>query len=187
MNRPLARPRADPDFRARFTTAEFLPIWQTGVFGDMKIELVDGELERMNPPMSGHGLSQADVIFLLRTALGLKSDLVVYAELGIDLGNDTIRACDAAIARVVPDVRRLLRPDELLLVVEIADDTLVRDLGPKRLDYAGAGIPEYWVVDINARAVNVMREPIDGDYGLREIVRFGEPLAVPGTNAEISL
>jgi Uma2 family endonuclease len=48
-------------------------------------------------------------------------------------------------------------PEEILLVIEIADTTLRYDLGRKRLAYERAGIPEYWVVDVAAKAVRAFR------------------------------
>ncbi|TCP73253.1 putative restriction endonuclease [Sphingomonas sp. PP-CE-1G-424] len=58
-------------------------------------------------------------------------------------------------------------------------------MGPKRTDYASIGIENYWVVDGARSVVHVFGEPVDGDYAQVHTVRFGEPLAVPGTNATI--
>ncbi len=67
---------------------------------------------------------------------------------------------------------------------EVADTTLEQDLGRKLRDYATAGIPVYWVVDVNAQVVHVMTQPSGGDYK-RNVLRFGEPLNVPGTNTTV--
>ncbi len=63
--------RLSPDTRARFTTAEFLRMVESGAFEGMKVELIDGELERMNPPMGGHAAAQANVVFHLAQAVGV--------------------------------------------------------------------------------------------------------------------
>jgi Uma2 family endonuclease len=55
-------------------------------------------------------------------------------------------------------------PADLLLVVEVADTTLRTDLLLKARLYARAGIPEYWVVDLNARQLHVLRDPVEGEY-----------------------
>lgn len=62
------------------------------------------------------------------------------------------------------------------LCVEVSDDTLPDDIGPKRLEYAEAGLPEYWVLDVNARALHQFWDLRDGDYRSRHIVRAGETL-----------
>ena len=185
MNRPAADLQPETDFRARFTTAEFLRMAEGGAFADMKVELVDGELERMTPPMSAHARRQMEIAFALKRIFENRPDIAVVAEIGIDLGGNTVRACDAAVATSWPEENRLLTPGELLLVVEIAETTLARDLGPKRIDYARAGIPNYWVVDGERSVVHVYVDPIKGEYADVRTVRFGDPLAVPATDEAI--
>jgi len=65
--------------------------------------------------------------------------------------------------------------------------TLDRDMGAKRIDYARAGIAHYWVVDGERRVVHVFADPVSGDYADVRTVRFGAPLAVPGTGSVITL
>jgi Uma2 family endonuclease len=74
------------------------------------------------------------------------------------------------------------QPYDLELVVEVSDTSLVFDLTIKAGLYARAGIPEYWVLDIQKRQLVVHREPSAGQYSL--IVAYGEnetvtPLAAP--------
>lgn len=182
MNRPatFALPSGTPeDFAARFTTREFLTMCESDVFADMKMELVDGELQRMMPPMNRHGARQAKVMIRLA---GIVAEGRLIGEVGIDLGNDTVVACDLAIVHDSIEQNRLLLPEELHLVVEIAETTAARDLGLKRLAYAAAGIAHYWVVDGVRAVIHVHAEPVDGDYAMIHTVRFGEPLAVPGAD-----
>jgi Uma2 family endonuclease len=185
MNRPLIDVQID--HKARFTTAEFLRMVAAGAFEDMKVELVEGELERMNPPMSEHGRLQMDVGYRLRRIFDGHATIRVFGETGIALGPDTVRACDAVVVRAAPEADRLLRPDEILLVIEIAESTLARDLGPKRIDYARAGIPHYWVVDGDRSVVHLYADPVAGEYADICSIRFGAPMPVPGTGATITL
>jgi Uma2 family endonuclease len=53
---------------------------------------------------------------------------------------------------------------DVLLVLENSNTSLKDDLGRKKLMYAAAGIPEYWVVDLNARLLHVFARPKGGDY-----------------------
>jgi Uma2 family endonuclease len=50
------------------------------------------------------------------------------------------------------------------LVVEIADATLDRDRIVKKRIYAAAGIPCYWLIDLNRRRLEVYSEPTGVDY-----------------------
>lgn len=169
---------------ARFTTTEFLRMVEVGAFDDMKVELVDGELERMPPPMSAHARRQAMVTALLWQVVAAKG-LLVVGEVGVDLGGDSVLACDVALIRALPAESRMLRPNEVLLLVEVAETTVARDLGMKRVKYASAGIANYWVVDGGRAVVHVHHDPIDGEYAGVSTVRFGVPLMVPDTDATI--
>jgi Uma2 family endonuclease len=183
MNRPSQLLQSDGAAPARFTAAEFLRMAELGAFDDMKVELDHGELVRMNPPNLPHGAAQMRAGVALARALE-STGMIVTGEVTIFLGDDTVRAFDAAVIANVALSEKVLRPEHVLLAVEVADTTLEQDLGRKLRDYAAAGIGVYWVVDVNARVVHVMTEPVGEDYK-REVVRFGEPLAVPGTDRTI--
>lgn len=182
MTRITAAP-AD-GFKARFTTAEFLRMADAGAFEDMRVELVEGELERMQQPRNTHAMRQAQLVIRLAQVIGEDR---VRGEVGVDLGDDTLLGCDAAVLRIPVTENRMLRPDDLTLVVEVAETTLDRDLGMKRRRYAGASVPVYWVVDGTRSVIHVHAEPVEGEYVEVHTVRFGQPLAVPGTDATIVL
>jgi len=46
----------------------------------------------------------------------------------------------------------------VLLIIEVSDSSLDYDRGPKAVAYARSGIPEYWIIDLKQRAVQVMTE-----------------------------
>lgn len=184
MNKPASIPfvAAGP---ARITTAEFERMCRADVFCDAKIELVDGELQRMISPMAQHAGRQASVIIRLATALGAGGEARLVGETGIDLGNDTVLGCDAALLSAPITEHRWLRAEEVTLVIEVSETTRDRDMGMKRVKYAAAGVPHYWVLDGERSVVHVWGEPVNGDYAQISTVRFGEPLAVPGTDQTI--
>ncbi len=181
MNQPA---RLSPDNRARFTSAEFLRMVESGAFEDMKVELIDGELERMNPPMGGHAAAQANILIELASVVSKDR---LRGEVGIVLDDSTVVACDAALLRKPIAENRFLTPADILLVVEVAQTTQGRDMGLKRMLYAQADIPAYWVIDGVRRVVHVYADPVEGEYSSVHTVRFGAPLAVPGSDAAITL
>lgn len=75
--------------------------------------------------------------------------------------------------------RRHPEPADVLLLVEVADSSLAVDRGEKLALYARAGIPEYWIVNVLARTVEIHREPDSaaGRYGAVREARPGETLA----------
>ena len=73
-------------------------------------------------------------------------------------------------------------PDEVGLLVEVADTSLQRDRGWKKRIYAAAGIPAYWIVNLVERQVEVLTGPSgpgDGpDFGTREVFLPGDQVPV---------
>jgi Uma2 family endonuclease len=68
---------------------------------------------------------------------------------------------DVCVIRGHPDdyPDRHPRPQDIALLVEVADTTLDRDRGFKKRLYAQAGIPIYWVVNLQASQVEVYSQP----------------------------
>jgi Uma2 family endonuclease len=76
-------------------------------------------------------------------------------------------------------------PSSALLVIEISDSSVRHDLKVKARIYAKAGIPEYWVVDVQQRRIVVLRDPETAAGAYRtELTVSGDssvtPIAPPG-------
>lgn len=106
---------------------------------------------------------------------------------GIDLGEDTVLECDVAVLSTPIAGNRWLKPAEILLVIEVSQTRMARDLGLKRLRYAAASIAHYWVVDAERSVIHVYGEPVGGEYASVRTVKFGEPLFVPATSRSITI
>ena len=81
--------------------------------------------------------------------------------------------CLAARRKPEPDIAWVVEgdysqqhpgPDEVILLIEVAESSVAIDLGDKAEMYAAAGIREYWVVDLPHQSLVVHREPADGRY-----------------------
>lgn len=57
------------------------------------------------------------------------------------------------------------QPENVFLIIEVAESSLDHDRGEKAALYARAEISEYWIVNIDQRCVEVHREPLQGRYG----------------------
>ena len=168
----------------RMAAADYVRAILAGSFGDAHVELVEGELIEMAPSGVEHGRHNG----------GLAVDLgIIYVPLGylicidtiVQLSEATIRAPDIAVVDTEPKDRNQLAPSEILLAVEIAGSTLGTDLGPKRIDYASAGIRHYWVVDVDGRRVHTYADPQGADYAAIRVFAFGEAIPVPGADGAI--
>lgn len=170
---------------SRFSSRDFIDMLDIGAFADMRVELIEGRLEKLSPAQTRHSRMNATLASQLEKAYAaIKIDLCV--DLAVQVDEDTIRGVDIAVA-LGEFVDGVPSASDVFLAVEIGVTTLSRDLGSKANDYARAGIPHYWVVDYDACVVHVMGEPGHGGYTSRSVVRFGEPLAVPGTSETIIL
>lgn len=179
-------PAGAESHKARITAAQFRRMCDVGIFDedDWKIELVDGELERMPPPKRPHSVLQGSVYAQLVSIFGAERTCI---EIGIDLGDDTVFGCDVAVLLAPMLADGWPRSDEVLLTVEVSHSTLGRDLGMKVPRYAAAGVPHYWVIDSRTSVIYVHSDLSNGEYKAIRMVRFGEPLTVPETGASITL
>lgn len=182
VNKPISG--LQPAAHVRFSSADFQRMIEAGAFENMWVELIEGEIERMPPPGRAHGSGQ---IGLIAELLARFPKTRVFGDVAIDLGGDTVVGCDAAVLKAEGGEDTLVAADELLLVAEVAYSSHDRDLQLKRRLYARAGVPTYWVVDVERQVVHVFDRPEGGDYLGIDLVRFGAPLAVPGSSETITL
>lgn len=73
-------------------------------------------------------------------------------------------------------------PQEVLLLIEVADSSLEYDRGEKLVVYAEAGIAEYWIVNLIDEQIEVYRNPSGRKYQEESAFRGDaaiQPLAPP--------
>jgi Uma2 family endonuclease len=71
---------------------------------------------------------------------------------------------------------------DVLLIVEVSDSMLEYERDLKIDLYARHGIPEVWLLDVNAIEITVYREPVEGQYRLIQKPTASEtvsPMAMP--------
>jgi Uma2 family endonuclease len=68
------------------------------------------------------------------------------------------------------------------LLIEVADASLQFDRVQKRLEYARAEVPQYWIVNLVNRCLEVHRTPAGGDYRDHEVIAADDcvPLTIAG-------
>lgn len=173
-----------------YTVAEYHRMGESGIFlPDARVELIDGEIIDMTPIGSRHAGIVKRLIRVFSRAVG--DGAIVAAQDPISLGDFSEPQPDLALLRFREDfyARSHPRPEEILLVVEVSDATLQYDREVKLPLYARAGIPEAWLVDVDAGALEIHRRPSGGRYVEQE--RFGNPEKVevsslPGIGFDLS-
>lgn len=161
----LARPD-DEVAEVLITFDDFVRMDDEGFFGDEKhLELIGGRIYSLAPISLIHASTQSNVMFTLRSRLAdylrLSSlHLVGSASLHID----DLHAPEFDAAVVAQTAQRFLTPSDARLIIEVAVTSTTRDLKAKVLLYAGAEVPEYWVVNKRLDQLHVFRQPQDGGY-----------------------
>ena len=83
----------------------------------------------------------------------------------------------------------MAKPEDILMLIEDADTMLAFDLSIIASPYARSKIPEYWVIDLNDRAIFVDWEPAEAVYKSVLCVREPNsvsPLSKPGISTLVS-
>jgi len=167
---PVVLPR-----RKRFTRSDVARLNELGVFDGQRYELIEGDLiDKMgqNPP---HAWSVALVsVWLAKTFGGVNVRCQAPIEIASeDQERNEPEPDHLVLAELkVEYSKRHPRGDELLLLVEISDTTSRFDRTVKAALYARASVPEYWVLDVSARALYVHCHPGGGNY--RQVTRLAE-------------
>jgi Uma2 family endonuclease len=164
--------------RRRFSIEEYHRMGRAGILSeDDRVELIEGEIVVMTPIGSAHAgkLNRLGRLFTVR--LGQRA--IVAIQNPIALLADSEPQPDLAILRPRVDFyeRSHPRPEDVLLLVEIAETSLDYDRTVKVPLYARAGLPEVWIVDLAAESIEVYQEPSEGSYrGVQFFIR-GQSLA----------
>jgi Uma2 family endonuclease len=81
---------------------------------------------------------------------------------------------------------RWLARQDAVLVVEVSQTSIRRDLGPKARDYALWGAPAYWVVDLTRGELVTHAGPRpDGTWTEARVCKGGERLMLPEIEADL--
>jgi len=168
MDPALPNEAADP----RMTVDEYLGLVDQGLLEpDDRVELLDGVVVAMSPPNPPHCGNTARVVRALRRAVGARAD--VREEKPLALGRYSLPEPDAAVVQIDPLEYTRSHPTTAFLVVEVADSSLPQDRLSKARIYAGAGIPEYWIVNLRDGHIEILRAPDASHRSYREKTSVG--------------
>jgi Uma2 family endonuclease len=123
----------------------------------MKTMLLHGELFTMVMPNPPHDISLNLAYEILRSICPAGHH--VRNQQGFDIGPDSDPGPDLAIVPGTFRDHATVTPTTAAIVVEVAHTTLLMDTTTKAELYATAGVPEYWVIDLEHRQLIVFRDP----------------------------
>ncbi|HEY3109905.1 MAG TPA: Uma2 family endonuclease [Chloroflexota bacterium] len=145
--------------RRRWTRDEYYRMAEAGVFkrGE-RVELIDGEVTVMAPQNEPHMVATTLAAEALRDAFGRGFHVRVQGPM--TLAGPTEPEPDVAVVEGSPNDYLASHPSNAAVVVEVAASSLAADRSEKSSLYARAGIPDYWIVNLVHRQLEVRHDPI---------------------------
>ena len=182
LTRPAAEtdaPALDMPKKRLFTRKEYHAMGNAGIFApNERVELLKGEIITMSPAGDRHS---ACIVRLNR----------VFA--GLNIANRTLVSVQSPVvtsptSEPEPDFMLLTfrddlydfgkpRPQDVLLLIEVADSSLDYDRGIKLPYYASLGIPEVWIANLRDDRIEAHTEPTPQGYRVSRIYRPGDTIS----------
>jgi Uma2 family endonuclease len=151
--------------RHRLTVNDYHRLGEAGILGeDDRVELLAGQLVDMSPIGPRHALAIDALTELLVTAVAGRAAVRVQNPVVLD--DESEPQPDLTVVRRPwrGHPHEHPRPEDILLLIEVADSSLDTDRGAKLELYARAGIREFWIVDLTTNCVLVHRQPSGDRY-----------------------
>jgi Uma2 family endonuclease len=156
----LAQRHVWPDRIRPLRRVEYDTLVAAGLLEDCRVELLSGTLVAMTP----QGPLHAEVVRRLANRLirDLTEIVQVRVQSPLAVSDDSEPGPDLAVVQAAD--YRTAHPSTALLVIEVADTSLHKDRGIKAALYATVGVPEFWLVNLADRNVEIYRRPVAGRY-----------------------
>lgn len=170
--------RAEPIPHHRFTVEEYYQLGEVGILApDARVELLDGRIYDMLPIGPFHSGVETRLQALFFSAS--KGRWIVRVQNPVHLNDGSEPVPDLTLVKPRADyyAKAHPRPEDVHLLVEVAQSSLPFDRKAKLVAYARAGIAEYWIVNLKAKSVEVHRGPLPiGEYGRTSRHKKGETI-----------
>lgn len=158
-----------------------------GLREDDRIELIEGCLVTKRPIGSRHSGMVNRLNRLLGRLFG--DSAIVTIQNPVTIHEYAEPKPDVVVAKFREDfyADRHPYPEDILLVIEVADTSLAFDREAKIPLYASCGIPESWLVDLIHHEIHVFRRPDGAKYQETLVFRSGDLLPVPGSTETLAV
>lgn len=164
----------------RFGVEQFEQLLASGIMGrEQVIELWHGQLLRLPIPGPEHAAGVSSALSWLSRRKPAGWHIRVQVAMVFD---DSVVFPDLAVVRgSLGDTRKPHRmQQDVALIVEVAEHSVEFDRSRRAELYAAHGVPEVWIVDPEARQVEIFRSPAIGEDGAARY--FEAYLAEAGMN-----
>jgi Uma2 family endonuclease len=170
----------------QWSVEEYQKLGEVGIFHeDDRVELLNGDIVIMAPI----GIRHMKAVRRLNNILAKKygDRCLVDVQNPVMIDGRSVPQPDILLLRPSADTRNSAPiPEDVLLLIEVADSSLLYDMREKRAAYARTGIAEYWLLDLTHNQIHVFRDPSAEGYAQEQVVRSGESVA-PLAFADVSV
>mgnify|MGYP001803523011 CR=1 FL=1 len=136
------------------------------------VELIHGQLVKKIPISEDHAAVVEYFVEYFINPFGFKYRY--RSENPVPILKNSEPEPDFVIAKKKKGKQNHPTPKEIYLIIEVANSTLQYDRKVKGPIYAGAGIPEYWIINLKARKIEVHLSPVREDGVFDNVRSYGE-------------
>jgi Uma2 family endonuclease len=170
----------------KFSSEQYHLMAIAGVFShNQRIELIKGEIIEMSPIGKKHAAYVAKLQYLLHENFANRS--IIWTQNSIKLDNGSEPQPDLALLKLRDDfyIESLPVPEDILLIIEVADSTLSYDRDIKMPLYAEFGILEAWLFDVNDKTLTRYTNPSQRGYKNTESLDGNDTVSVLGVEISV--
>jgi Uma2 family endonuclease len=171
----LAIDQPPPPRPKHWTKREYSELVEMGGLRGQRVYLFRGQLIERSAQYHAHAIAIAELTDALHLVFGIRQGYKVRIQLPFDVPGESMPEPDGLVCTEAQNLRHP-HPNEAVLVVEVADSSLALDR-EKALEHAAARVPEYWIIDVNRRCVEVYRDPTPDPTALHGL-RYKAPMVV---------
>ena len=131
---------------------------QLGFFEDEAVELLEGTVVHMSPHGPARDSTIQRLVRILMAAAGTRGDVRIQSAFAASDGSQPEPDAAVVDAGDYDDAH----PSTAWLIVEVSETSLQRDRVVKSEIYARSGVPEYWIVNLVDRTIEVATDPTAG-------------------------
>lgn len=170
------------------SVSEYHKMMDAGIFAeDDRLELINGQIVYMSPIGSFHAAMVRKLDDLLHSTL--RNDALISAQNPVSIPDFSEPEPDIAILKRREDYYAGGHPEpqDILLIIEVADSSLESDRNTKLPLYALAGIPAYWIINLLDQQIEMYHTPAGNIYKVREIATMKDRVSLDSLELDLAV
>lgn len=172
----------------KWTVTEYHQMIAAGILVDRRVELLNGEIVEMPSEGEFHAYTSDEAGEYLIYLLGERAKVRQGKPITLPQSNSEPEPDLAIVQRLGKNYREHHPyPENIFWLIEYSNSSLSKDLEVKSKIYAAAGIPEYWVINLQNWEVVVFRSPTNTGYNSQEILSQGVIVPLAFSDVEVSV